>query len=78
MPSQPMRVLERAVYRGPHLYSEMPMIRIQLDLGALEDWPTNRLPSFSERLTALLPGLHAHGCSLGRLNWPPFRPDTRA
>lgn len=61
-----MRVLERAVYRGPHLFSQTPMIRIQLDLGALENWPTNRLEGFSERLLVLLPGLHNHGCSLGR------------
>lgn len=60
-----MRVIERAVYRGPHLYSQTPMIRIQLDLGALEDWPTDRLAGFPERLVALLPGLHTHGCSLG-------------
>ena len=40
-----MRVLERAVYRGPHLYSATPMVRIQLDLGALEEWPTDRFPA---------------------------------
>src|SRR4051794_37003178 len=59
----PLRVVERAVYRGPHLYSITPMIRIQVDLGALEERPTNRLPGFTERLTALLPSLHQHGCS---------------
>lgn len=57
-----MRVLERGVYRGPHLYSLTPMIRIKLDLGSLEEWPSNRLPGFTERLLALLPGLHQHGC----------------
>ena len=62
----PMRVLERAVYRGPHLYSERPMIRIQLDLGRLEAWPTDRLPGFSEALLAKLPGLDQHGCCFGR------------
>jgi cyanophycin synthetase len=58
-----MRVLARAVYRGPHLYSRIPMIRIQLDLGALEQWPSDRLPDFNEKLLALLPGLAGHGCS---------------
>ncbi|WP_276605801.1 cyanophycin synthetase [Sphingomonas gei] len=58
-----MRVLERSIYRGPHLYSASPMIRIQLDLGTLEQWPTDRLPYFAERLLALLPGLADHGCS---------------
>ncbi|MBL0406958.1 cyanophycin synthetase [Microvirga aerilata] len=55
--------MERGVYRGAHLYSLTPMIRIKLDLGTLEEWPSNRLPGFTERLLALLPGLHGHGCS---------------
>jgi cyanophycin synthetase len=59
-----MRVIETGVYRGPHLYSDIPMIRIQLDLGTLEAWPTDRLPGFTERLIALLPGVGQHGCSL--------------
>jgi len=61
-----MRVLEKGVYRGPHLYSHTPMIRIQIDLGELEQWPSNRLPDFTGRLLALLPGLQKHGCSYGR------------
>ncbi|PVM93658.1 cyanophycin synthetase [Caulobacter endophyticus] len=60
-----MRVLETAVYRGPHLYSARPMIRIQLDLGQLEGHPTSRLPGFADRLLQALPGLAIHGCSLG-------------
>jgi cyanophycin synthetase len=62
----PLRVLEKSVYRGPHLYSLRPMIRVMLDLGALEAWPSNRLPGFTARLLELLPGLHDHGCSLHR------------
>ena len=61
--AQPIRILERSVYRGPHLFSPIPMIRIQADLGALEDWPSNRLPGFVDRLLATMPGLGAHGCS---------------
>ena len=62
----PMRVIERGVYRGAHLYSLTPMIRIKLDLGSLEAWPSNRLPGFAERLLAVLPGLHGHGCCFRR------------
>ena len=61
--SGPMRVLERGAYRGPHLYSHLPMIRFQLDLGALENHPTDKLPQFTERLLALIPSLQQHGCS---------------
>ncbi|MBP0445273.1 cyanophycin synthetase [Roseomonas sp. SSH11] len=61
----PMKVLHSAVYRGPHLFSHTPMIRIRLDLGALEEWPTDRLPGFTDALIAMLPGLQEHGCSYG-------------
>ncbi|WP_244470269.1 cyanophycin synthetase [Microvirga vignae] len=60
--AKPMHIIERGVYRGPHLYSSAPMVRIKLDLGSLEDWPSDRLPGFTERLLAVLPGLHQHGC----------------
>jgi len=61
----PMMVCERSIYSGPNLYARRPMIRIRLDLGALEDRPTDRLPGFAETLLALLPGLASHGCSYG-------------
>lgn len=61
----PLRVLERTVYRGPHLYSARPMIRLQLDLGALEQWPTDRLHGFTDALLKRLPGLERHGCCHG-------------
>lgn len=60
---RPMKVLESGVYRGPHFYSRIPMIRIQVDLGALEAFPTDRLPGFVDALLERLPGLQAHGCS---------------
>ncbi|MBC7985882.1 MAG: hypothetical protein H7X93_04320 [Sphingomonadaceae bacterium] len=39
------------------------MIHFQIDLGSLEDYPTNRLPDFAPCLLELLPGLAQHGCS---------------
>ena len=60
-----MRVIERSIYRGPHLYSARPMIRIRLDLGALEGLPTHLLPGFADALVSTLPGLKGHGCSYG-------------
>jgi cyanophycin synthetase len=62
------RVIEKTVYRGPHLYSETPMIRIRLDLGELENWPSNRISGFAETLIARLPSLSNHHCSLGHEN----------
>ncbi len=61
-----MKILERAVYVGPSLYAHFPVIRLRLDLGALEAWPTSRLgPEFVAGLLTALPGLHEHGCSYG-------------
>ncbi|MDX2262083.1 MAG: cyanophycin synthetase [Gemmatimonadales bacterium] len=61
-----MKILDRAVYVGPSLYAHFPVIRLRLDLGALEAWPTSRLgPRFVDGLLAALPGLHEHGCSYG-------------
>ncbi|MBS0431809.1 MAG: acetate--CoA ligase family protein, partial [Proteobacteria bacterium] len=59
-----MRILERSVFVGPSLYAHFPVIRLHLDLGALEAWPTTRLgDAFIDGLVAALPGLAEHGCS---------------
>ncbi|MFA6228912.1 MAG: cyanophycin synthetase [Rhodanobacter sp.] len=59
-----MRILERSVFVGPSLYAHFPVIRIELDLGALEQWPTGKLgAAFVDGLIAALPGLAEHGCS---------------
>ncbi len=59
-----MRILDRSVYVGPSLYARFPVIRLELELGELEGWPTGRLGApFVEALAAALPGLAEHGCS---------------
>ncbi|MEZ5532562.1 MAG: cyanophycin synthetase [Steroidobacteraceae bacterium] len=59
-----MRVLDRSVYVGPSHYARFPVIRLELDLGELEAWPTGRLGAgFVDALAAALPGLAEHGCS---------------
>lgn len=60
-----LELIERSIYRGPNLFSMQRMIRLQVDLGELEQWPTDRLPDFNERLLERLPGLERHGCSYG-------------
>jgi cyanophycin synthetase len=59
-----MRILDRSVYVGPSLYARFPVIRLELDLGTLEAWPTGRLGGeFVDALATALPGLAQHGCS---------------
>ena len=59
-----MRILDRSIYVGPSLYAHFPVIRIDLDLGELEAWPTGRLgEGYVNALVEALPGLAEHGCS---------------
>jgi cyanophycin synthetase len=61
-----MRIVERSVYVGPSIYAHFPVIRLELDLGSLEEWPTGRLGApFIDVLLETLPGLREHGCSFG-------------
>jgi cyanophycin synthetase len=66
-PAKPdLKILESQVLRGPNFWSYEPTIRLLVDLGSLEHWPSNTLPAFTDALIDLLPGLHDHGCSLNR------------
>jgi len=58
-------IRELRVYRGGNYHSYEPAIHMVVDLGALEDAPTDLLPGFTDQLLELLPGLHDHQCSRG-------------
>ena len=51
--------------RGPNIWTYRPVLEVWLDLGALEDFPSNLLPGFNDRLTTLLPALLEHHCGVG-------------
>jgi cyanophycin synthetase len=61
-----LKIVETQVFRGPNYWSYEPCVRLLVDLGSLEDWPTNTLPGFTEALLQMLPGVGEHSCSLGR------------
>jgi cyanophycin synthetase len=54
------------VLRGANVWARRPVIRMVVDLGVLEEFPSNTVPGFNEALVALLPTLENHACSLGR------------
>lgn len=59
-----MRILDRSVFVGPSPYAHFPVIKLELDLAELEQWPTVKLGTgFVEGLLEALPGLAEHGCS---------------
>ena len=61
-----MKIIASNVYVGPNIYAHFPVIRHQVDLGVLENWPSAKIGSaFIDGLIAALPGLEDHGCSYG-------------
>ncbi|MET0772776.1 MAG: cyanophycin synthetase [Candidatus Limnocylindrales bacterium] len=61
-----LRILDTRVLRGPNVWVRRPVIRLTVDLGVLEDYPSNTIPGFNEALMAILPTMEDHACSLGR------------
>lgn len=51
---------------GPGFWTYRPAVEAVIDIGVLEEQPSNTLPGFYERLTSWLPGLIEHRCSVGR------------
>ncbi len=67
MTQKNLQILRVSHLRGPNIWTYRPVIEAWLDLGELEDRPSNAIPGFYERLTALLPGLAQHRCGVGEV-----------
>src|SRR5919202_452361 len=61
-----MTILETQIYRGANYWAPMQAIRFLLDIGELEERPTNLIPGFYDKLTTTLPTMFEHRCSVGR------------
>ena len=51
--------------RGPNIWTYRPVIEAWVDIGALEEFPSNIIPGLYERLVAWLPTLVEHRCGVG-------------
>jgi cyanophycin synthetase len=60
-----IEILRVTYLRGPNIWTYRPVIETWLDIGALEDFPSNTIPGLYERLTAWLPNLVIHRCGVG-------------
>jgi cyanophycin synthetase len=59
-------VIKSTTYlRGPNIWTYCAIIEALVDIGDLEDSPSNTVPGLYERLTAWLPSLVEHRCSPG-------------
>lgn len=65
MKKNDMKFIKVMSLRGPNIWTYRPVLEAWVDIGALEDSPSNTIPGFYERLTAWLPGLIEHRCGVG-------------
>ncbi|MEW6695193.1 Cyanophycin synthetase [Tepidimonas thermarum] len=65
MSHKTIRILRMRHLRGPNLWTYRAAIEAVIDIGELEDHPSNTIPGLYERLTAWLPGLVEHHCGVG-------------
>ena len=67
VPKAELRAIETRVFRGPNYWNYEPAIKLVVDLGVLEFFPTNTLPGFTTALLEMLPGVGQHTCGTGRI-----------
>lgn len=62
-----MKIEKIQALRGPNIWSirRKNLIQMRLDLEEMENFPTNKIPGFRERIEKLIPSLFTHRCSEG-------------
>lgn len=62
-----MKIREINAMRGPNYWSvrRHKLIVMVLDLEKMEEYPSNKISGFSERLKAMFPTMYSHRCSVG-------------
>lgn len=62
-----MKILKIQALRGPNIWSisRKKLIQMRLDLEEMEDYPTDKIDGFSERIEAMFPTMYEHRCSEG-------------
>lgn len=58
-----IKFLEIKHLNGPNLWTYYPALEATVDIGELEDFPSDKIPGFYERLSEWLPSLIEHRCS---------------
>lgn len=65
MNKKTIEIINVITLRGPNIWTYRPVLEAWVDIGALEDFPSNTLPGLYERLSTWLPGLIEHRCGVG-------------
>ncbi|MDV6342849.1 cyanophycin synthetase [Nitrosomonas sp. Is35] len=58
-----IKFLEIKHLNGPNMWTYYPALEATVDIGELEDFPSDKIPGFYERLSGWLPSLIEHRCS---------------
>ncbi len=64
-PFSEIRMTSLHALRGANFWSERPVTRMDLVIGAFEDLSSAQVPGFVESLNEAMPGLVEHRCSIG-------------
>ncbi|HEY4541900.1 MAG TPA: hypothetical protein VIG66_05955, partial [Noviherbaspirillum sp.] len=59
-----IQIVNAFFLRGPSIWTYRPALEAWLDIGELEDFPSNTIPGFYERLSSWLPTLIEHRCGI--------------
>lgn len=65
MKKKDIEILDVMSLRGPNMWTYRPVLEAWVDIGELEDSPSNTIPGFYERLSTWLPTLIEHRCNPG-------------
>lgn len=60
-----MEIKSIRALRGPNQWTAMTVLEAIVDLGRLEEFPSDTLPGFNERIMEWLPTMIEHRCSIG-------------
>ncbi len=62
-----MKILKIQALRGPNIWSvqRKKLIQMRLDLEEMEEFPTNKIQGFGERIEKMFPTMYEHRCSEG-------------
>ncbi len=65
MENKDIKFIKILPLKGPNIWTYRPVLEAWIDIGALEDYPSNTIPGFYQRLSSWLPSLVEHRCSYG-------------
>ncbi|MBB5019295.1 cyanophycin synthetase [Chitinivorax tropicus] len=65
MKKKDIQFLRVTYLRGPNIWTYRPVLEAWVDIGELEESPSNTIPGFYERLSSWLPTLIEHRCGVG-------------